>query len=963
MKQANKALRRKPILRATLLILLVLGLPLFFFSEAFFSFPDSIALFAAKCIGKSLRHKRICFYLTLDEPAPIEWAKQREVYVRDALSVPGKFGRAREFNGRKGSYIETSFDWRWLGENFTLSLWVKMQPSHQNQAIWYTSFARLNTGFKLCDDGYMEFGVPSRDDYEKQYSIRYPFTKYGEWVNLLATVDSDRKQVCLYQNGKLMGETELGDFVLPPQNMEFGKSRWYISLEPFAGQLDEVAVWNVVLSDKKVRSVSKSKSSQLWRKAPFFKMLFCIAQELHSFSRNTVRFCDNFNLSVYKHTDKIRVLPSVTLHLSKNDRSRFVREHENSIRTGRCTHDGKKPRRINVCVGNVVKPAYLSLDPFPTTYPASRPSYLLDSPELSVFGHQRIRLIAPESLGNNLRPLITESEQGGTNGFCRVYLHGQSLGVYYFESLKQVGIPLRAELPIVESQKLFGNALACGAFFDIEKLQAQNEGKLYGIPADIIRQRTEEIAFFLSADVNHPWSMREWHRRIERFVAKNEGNEIIRSEALWGKNPAAMYITNDLDFARLRHFPGVFWSSSVPEIIDHRGKVCRPSGKEPVFVTLSAMVEGNTNLVAQHTFRCMPQNPPIPAMFVNTSSERFSRTERQPFVATFVDTTGAARWGGGFVRLRSGIKMRGNSSFYKGHKKPYSVKFDEPQQFFTNGIPIRNAQLISGYSDITRLRNRLCYDLFRSFADSPDRIRIAPNVEWCDLFINGAYLGVYELSSRIEDDIMSFVSEGEQVLLYEHGLFNDEAGIKAAQRLPRPRFEVRIQEITELKELIDKAGKEVFISRIGDLCDLDNLVDFTILLNVSGNFDGVVANYYVAKVDKPDAKFFFIPWDYDKTFYRTDERIVSSILIKRLMNESKTFKEMLHARWKELRGKQLSDDAIIERIDSLAAKVDFAMESEFWLYPELADADYNVRVEALKETALKRLQNCDQLFQ
>lgn len=90
--------------------------------------------------------------------------------------------------------------------------------------------------------------------------------------------------------------------------------------------------------------------------------------------------------------------------------------------------------------------------------------------------------------------------------------------------------------------------------------------------------------------------------------------------------------------------------------------------------------------------------------------------------------------------------------------------------------------------------------------------------------------------------------------------------------------------------------------------DIDNIIDWHLLLLISNNSDGLLKNFYLYKVDNK-TPFRIAPWDYDHSFGRDgdnqlnlDERplnIERSILFKRLLKRD-WYKTKLKERWIDL---------------------------------------------------------------
>jgi len=90
------------------------------------------------------------------------------------------------------------------------------------------------------------------------------------------------------------------------------------------------------------------------------------------------------------------------------------------------------------------------------------------------------------------------------------------------------------------------------------------------------------------------------------------------------------------------------------------------------------------------------------------------------------------------------IRGRGNST-WGFPKKPYQIKFDNKENIL--GMPKdKKWILLANYSDKTMLRNELAFDLSR-FSD----LDWTPESRFIELFINNEYLGVYQITQKVEE--------------------------------------------------------------------------------------------------------------------------------------------------------------------------------------------------------------------
>ena len=137
----------------------------------------------------------------------------------------------------------------------------------------------------------------------------------------------------------------------------------------------------------------------------------------------------------------------------------------------------------------------------------------------------------------------------------------------------------------------------------------------------------------------------------------------------------------------------------------------------------------------------------------------------------------------------------------------------------------------------------------------------------------------------------------------------------------------------DLSAFVASAPDAEFGARVGDVFDLDELADFWLLLNFSGNVDGRVTNQLLGR-RASDGRWLLLPWDYDKTFSSKSpqrDMVLSSPLFDRLFRTRPDFRDRIRARWAALRRGPFSDDALRERVAADAAILSPLMDEEWRL--------------------------------
>lgn len=138
------------------------------------------------------------------------------------------------------------------------------------------------------------------------------------------------------------------------------------------------------------------------------------------------------------------------------------------------------------------------------------------------------------------------------------------------------------------------------------------------------------------------------------------------------------------------------------------------------------------------------QGSKIPSLFVTTQSGSVSlihksKNNREPGHLLFVDADGIVRYNGEL----SAIRTRGNTT--AGYpKRPYQIKLADAANLTGSG-ECKTFVLLAEYLDFSLLRNRVTLDMAR-YAQLPCAVRALS----VDLYVNGAYRGVYTLADKVE---------------------------------------------------------------------------------------------------------------------------------------------------------------------------------------------------------------------
>lgn len=283
--------------------------------------------------------------------------------------------------------------------------------------------------------------------------------------------------------------------------------------------------------------------------------------------------------------------------------------------------------------------------------------------------------------------------------------------------------------------------------------------------------------------------------------------------------------------------------------------------------------------------------------------------------------------------LNAGVKLHGASS--RGFpKKSFALALEAPAQLLD--MPKRDNWILNAaYIDRSLMRHKLAYDLFRSLSTAENK-RYAVASRFVEVYRNRKYVGVYLLMERPDRqlfELRSFNSnEVSHACIYkaiDHGASFDSPGHNAfEQREPNPAIKEYWRPLDEFNKFVSASRSQVFFhseTGIVSRLDMDNAIDFHLLVLITSNGDGIDKNFFFVRdaqqSGKPNPRFFFAPWDYDGSFGRNwngspfpSTVWLSHFLFERLLRD-KAYREHFVARWNYLKEHEFSAKTIQGLID------------------------------------------------
>lgn len=946
----------------------------------------------ARRLSEQLTSDGMIMLVTFGHGTPQEWVQNANVGQSGVEYVPGPTSGARRFDGHQRTFIETAAPWDTIEDSFTLSTWVKLDSTSQNQDILFTSAAGVQVGLKL-DQGNMAFFIPATAQHAQVATYR--FTRYDEFVHLIAVADAQAGEAHLYENGQLMASTTIDTTFPIYHNVEFGKRRWFGIRHPIKGVLGESAIWGRALDATEVATISRRPSSLLQQIGSTAYSHWRWADAAQRGLNTLLKNIDHFHLGL--HQSRLREVdpPELHLFLSNSDLRYFRQAHSLSMQAGRRTRAAAQPRQIHVVNEGVASEANLTLFGANQWYNSQgRKGFILELEDNESWqGMRRVRLVPPED-EDFLRPLLKRRAMESLNlpslqsGFCLLHINGELQGLYLYEDYTKSGIfpGAGAELfwgPLLirDWQSRFRlNGFAEFSHVSLSDDIPVTEEQLVELYDDLMTHYeaalindTRSPLSSRKIDYQLKWARRDilsgWRLAPESFGQAKLAADWLTPFVVLGDNPSPFFIVSDLNLKRL-DVPGlgIEWQSSHPDIINTNGLVSRPSGDLPVAVTLTATISDDLEThETSFDVRVMPQYRRLPAkmLWVNDSINKVARVETD--VHYFPAGEDAPLILRGSQATNGGLGHRGHTGYWLP-RKAFSLRLDEPH-FLLDDSPTRHIYLVNAGGDPSGIRNRLSYDIFRSLA-SPEQPRYAPHVKWAEIFVNGHYYGLMEMTTRVQRRMLGWEghdpNDEHPGLIFKHEnmhAWSTGPRISMRQVFPPRRHGYFFEPYLELLDFVSDAETEKFITELEERMDLENLIDFHLFKNLVENSNGWPFRYwfheYLIREPGPDERFFFAAWDMDSTFGQRDIWVTSH-LFRRLESEYPDFHVRLLERWRELREGPLAEQVLLDRLNEMERKLAGYIEWDLAHWHRDDNLCHTALVEDIRSHIKWRLEHMDQ---
>lgn len=345
----------------------------------------------------------------------------------------------------------------------------------------------------------------------------------------------------------------------------------------------------------------------------------------------------------------------------------------------------------------------------------------------------------------------------------------------------------------------------------------------------------------------------------------------------------------------------------------------------------------------------VPINPPV--IVIDAAINDLNFNAKEWCNISYINSTGDTV----FSNLKSEAKYRGGaSSAYPKH----SFFFELSRSFQLEGM--RNDDdwmLISSYIDKTFLRHSLSYKLFTEMGGA------APQSSYVNVIQAGTPQGLYLLCERVDAKLLGVDKADTTAFIYKDANlfrapvdtitlveFNETFG--AEQKYPDTPNKAWL--MADIQEFIHNTADSVFAdpaTGVFSIFDINNIIDWHLLLLVTNNGDGIAKNFYLYR-ENYRSQIKVCPWDYDHTFGRMGDNepnwynkidVTKSTFFKRIMDlNPENYLQRLVARYDDLVAQNiLTEDHILELIDEEWRLIEPHLESNFVIWPASSDFYYD----------------------
>lgn len=327
------------------------------------------------------------------------------------------------------------------------------------------------------------------------------------------------------------------------------------------------------------------------------------------------------------------------------------------------------------------------------------------------------------------------------------------------------------------------------------------------------------------------------------------------------------------------------------------------------------------------------------------------------------------------------LKYRGSNAL-QFDKKPYGLALTEGKylkNYFSEsflGMRANNDWILDAmWIDKSRLRNKFAFDLWSSFNGIENH---AIQSTFVELFLNDKHMGLFNLNHNINAELLSLT---ENDVLYKGSewratLFDNYTTNPSNyyywegwdQKHPEPELKINWAPMERLVKLCVNANDIKFKTEISEIIEVNNFIDYYILMNLLSMDDNRGKNTFYKKKDK--GKITIIPWDMDGTngiywngnLKATDRLITNNLFTRLIKTNPDDYKIKLTSRWNQLRNKTLSYENLILLLNTISSPIQesniISLENQIWK----TDINHKNEIEHIEKWLFDRVLFLDDYF-
>lgn len=900
-------------------------------------------------VGQQLVCKGVVAYWSFDD-SPIEEAVSRGVnFTKGTCMEGGHFGRARRFiAGQQGS-VESSVPVGAIGKRYTASCWLKFHEIMAHQTVF--DLLHVHDGkltVMLSDQETLTCPVPVTDRF---FHVAY-------------TVDEEARRAQLYVDGTLKDERQFKGLVRHVYDVRFGQSKWQ---PPCSFTLDEVAIWNRLLPGQEIAKLWRARVPLNVRHAFVSLGKQAVLEGLQSGLHSFLLAADLFNPCIGGSRVYASGFPRARLGMSPSDIRAFKKYHNRRCREGLnepYAVSDKRRVKFDDADGEYEAQAMVVDDPARMYSSYKRKTFLVAT--RADEGRPARRMLFQPLENTPFMLALTAAELARQYGYPlappRLYaldVNTTFEGLYLARSLTGFEGPggsadeetwkaCLARLPVSrrEALEVFDAILARhrAALLSDRKCPMTTRELLDAVAAQ--RRMIEDV---LSGKPREP----------DAATLAARVGDYLQPGLFIGGNPAACLVVKDLDLSR-RSLPGgvtLTCRSLTPAVVSDDGRITAAADHSTTATVEVAVRTATGEMTKPLSFRVLPACRKVPVVRVDVVAPVDAEHD-SPCTVDYLGKADEAS-----TRVAGLVRYRGNTALVKAQKKYYHLKLDT-RLGVGDIAPTRRWLLTSSYRDPTFMRDKLSYDVFRSFSE-PGKPRYAAHVEFVELVVRNEYMGLYGLSERLDAETLGlktpqpdnpwtsvlYKSVGAQASFTRLGHGN------YLQEEPDWKTSVCWGPYESLIRLVGGSDNAYFREHVDEAIDIGNIMDFEILLLLTNNREGRNFNLYIARDRGPGARFFLVPWDYDMTYRSAG--FISNGLIDRLHHQVPGYTRRMQDRWKSLRQDRLSEPVLMGRMDGIDATIKESVGRNFEHWPLFQERSHDQHVAELRDWIRRRLVQVD----